>query len=85
VPGKIDTEHLPYTPEQVRSIVGEAQKLRIELYLCAVVQAYTGVRISEIANRKTSEIRQEEGFGVWSYPMAKRHQASGLSRCIPPS
>ena len=63
VPGKIDTDILPYTPEQVRSIVGEAQKLRIELYLCAVVQAYTGVRISEIANRKTSEIRQEKE--VW--------------------
>jgi integrase len=63
VPGKIDTDILPHTPEQVRSIVGEAQKLRIELYLCAVVQAYTGVRISEIANRNASEIRQEEG--VW--------------------
>jgi integrase len=63
VPAKIDTDVIPYTPEQVRTIVTEAQKLRIELFLCVVVQAYTGIRISEIANRHTSDIKQI--YGIW--------------------
>jgi integrase len=71
VPGKVETNILPYTPEQVRLIVAEAQKLRIELYLCAIVQAYTGVRISEIANRKISEIRQEQGVWCLVIPSGK--------------
>jgi integrase len=71
VPPKVETDVIPHTPEQVRTIVREAQKLRVELYLCAVVQAYTGVRISEIANRKTSEIRQEEGVWCLVIPTGK--------------
>jgi integrase len=71
VPGKIDTAVKPYTVEQVRTIVSAARKLRVELFLCVVVQAYTGVRISEIANRKTSEIRQEEGIWCLEIPNGK--------------
>jgi integrase len=80
VPGKIDTDILPYTPEEVRLIVTAAQKLRIELYLCVIVQAYTGVRISEIANRHTSEIRQEDG--VWCLVIPNGKTASS-KRIIP--
>jgi integrase len=71
VPAKIDTDVIPYTPEQVRTIVTEAQKLRIELFLCAVVQAYTGIRISEIANRHTSDIKQIDGIWCLQIPNGK--------------
>ena len=71
VPAKIETDVIPYTPEQVRTIVTEAQKLRIELFLCAVVQAYTGIRISEIANRHTSDIKQIDGIWCLQIPNGK--------------
>src|SRR5216684_496177 len=71
VPAKIETDVIPYTPEQVRTIVTEAQKLRIELFLCAVVQAYTGIRISEIANRHTSDIKQIDGVWCLQIPNGK--------------
>ena len=63
VPGKIDTDIQPYTVQQVQTIVTKAQNLRMELFLCVVVQAYSGVRISEVANRRASDIRLEDG--VW--------------------
>jgi integrase len=71
VPAKVDTDVKPYTPGQVRRIVTEARKLRVELFLCAVVQAYTGIRISEIANRHTSDIKQEEGIWCLLIPAGK--------------
>jgi integrase len=71
VPAKVDTDIKPYTPEQVRTIVTKAQKLRVELFLCAIVQAYTGIRISEIANRHTSDIRQVNGIWCLQIPNGK--------------
>jgi integrase len=49
---------------QVQMIVQKARGLRIELYICVVVQAYMGCRISEIANRRVGDIRMEEGIWV---------------------
>jgi integrase len=71
VPPKKDTDPLPYTVEQVRMIVTEAQKLRPELFLAALVQSVTGCRISEIADRHTSDIREEEGILSLCIPVGK--------------
>jgi len=61
VPPKVDTGIIDYTPEQVRLIVSEARKLRIELFLIVLLQSLTGARISEIADRNKADIREFEG------------------------
>jgi integrase len=81
VPGKVETNQQGYTPEQVRHILTEAQHLRIELYLCAVTQAYTGCRISEIADRETGHVTQEDN-GIWCLVIPKGKTASS-KRVIP--
>jgi integrase len=71
VPGKIDSNIQPYSTEQVQRIVGEARKLRLELFLCVAVQSYTGCRISEIANRRVADIRLEDGIWCLIIPTGK--------------
>ena len=71
VPAKIESDKTRYEREQVQSIVTEAKNLRFELFLIVVVQAYTGVRISEIANRKTTDLRQRDGIWCLVIPKGK--------------
>lgn len=73
-------QYQPYTTEQVERIVREARKLRLELFLCIVVQAYSGCRISEIAGRRVGDIRLEDG--IWCLAIATGKTKSSV-RIIP--
>ncbi len=77
VPAKIDTDVIPYTPEQVRTIVTEAQKLRIELFLCAVVQAYTGISLLR------ADSRQHVRRILW--PEWRRSATMGVLKSVEPT
>lgn len=82
IPGKVETDVIPYGLEQVRHIVTAAQQLRIELFLSLLVQSFTGVRISEIADRHTSDIKQIEGIWCLDIPRGKRPLVSVFCPCI---
>jgi integrase len=80
IPGKVETDVIPYGLEQVRHILTEGRQLRIELFLSLLVQSFTGVRISEIADRHTSDIKQIEG--IWCLDIPKGKTASS-KRILP--
>jgi integrase len=71
VPAKIDSQIQAYTIEQAARIVTEAQAIRPELFLCVAVQSLTGCRISEIADRRVADIKQEDGIWCLSIPAGK--------------
>jgi integrase len=71
VPAKSASNIQPYTTEQVQRIVAEAHKLRLELFLMVIVQAYSGARISEISNRRVGDIRQQDGIWCLCIPAGK--------------
>ncbi len=85
VPAKQDTGKKNFPPAMAQRIVGEAQKLRPELYLAVLMQSVTGCRISEILNRLTTDIREEEGAVIFEIPStgAGRGKTKSSARIIP--
>jgi site-specific recombinase XerD len=68
VPESVETDVRDFPPALAKRIVSEAQKLRPELYLAVLIQSVTGCRVSEILNRLTTDIREEEGAVIFEVP-----------------
>jgi integrase len=82
VPAKVKSGKKGYSTNQVRMILKTAKELREELYIISLVQAYVGCRISEIANRKRSDIVQTE-TGIWCLSMPVNETKTDEARIVP--
>jgi integrase len=85
VPAKQETGKKNFPPAMAKRIVTEAQQLRPELYLAVLIQSVTGCRVSEILNRLTTDIHEEEGAIVFEVPKtgAGKGKTKSSARKIP--
>jgi integrase len=75
IPGKVKTDKIPYTVEQVRLILTEGQKAVADIRWPTLIQAFTGCRVAEIVDCHTSDVEQVDG--IWQLHIREDNREEG--------